>query len=105
MLKGEHEADEPWPGTIRQDPADAGANLSESERSEAILAAGQAQRAEVLDALHRIELGSYGTCVDCGTRRSRGAPGGQAGGRPLRGLPGQMGPIAALSRPRAPGLE
>jgi DnaK suppressor protein len=53
-------------GTYPQDPADAGANLSESERSEAVLAVARRQRSEVLDALHRIDLGTYGTCVDCG---------------------------------------
>jgi DnaK suppressor protein len=65
VLKGEQQEDErvlDYP----QDPADAGANLSESERSEAILALAKAQRTQVLDALHRIELGTYGTCVDCG---------------------------------------
>ena len=49
-----------------QDPADAGANLSESERTEAILAVAKMQRSAVLNALRRIELGTYGTCVDCG---------------------------------------
>jgi len=65
VLKGEQEEDErvlDYP----QDPADAGANLSESERSEAILALARMQRTQVLDALRRIELGTYGTCVDCG---------------------------------------
>ena len=65
VLKGEQEEDErvlDYP----QDPADAGANLSESERSEAILALARMQRTEVLDALRRIEGGTYGTCVDCG---------------------------------------
>jgi RNA polymerase-binding transcription factor len=65
VLKGEQEQDErvlDYP----QDPADAGANLSESERSEAILALARVQRTEVLEALRRIELGTYGTCVDCG---------------------------------------
>jgi len=65
VLKGEQEQDErvlDYP----QDPADAGANLSESERSEAILALARMQRTQVLDALRRIELGTYGTCVDCG---------------------------------------
>jgi DnaK suppressor protein len=65
VLKGEQEEDERVLDYPR-DPADAGANLSESERSEAILAAARRQRAEVLDALRRIELGTYGTCVDCG---------------------------------------
>ena len=65
VLKGEQPQDErilEYP----QDPADAGANLSESERTEAILAVAKMQRSEVLNALHRIELGTYGTCVDCG---------------------------------------
>jgi DnaK suppressor protein len=53
-------------GDYPQDPADAGANLSESERSEAVLAVARRQRSDVLDALHRIDLGTYGTCVDCG---------------------------------------
>jgi DnaK suppressor protein len=65
VLKGEQPQDErilDYP----QDPADAGANLSESERIEAILAVAKMQRSEVLNALRRIELGTYGTCVDCG---------------------------------------
>jgi RNA polymerase-binding transcription factor DksA len=60
---GEHTL---WAGDYPQDPADAGANLSESERSEAVLAAARRQRSDVLAALHRIDLGTYGTCVDCG---------------------------------------
>jgi DnaK suppressor protein len=59
---GQHQ----WSGDYPQDPADAGANLSESERSEAVLAVARRQRSDVLDALHRIELGTYGMCVDCG---------------------------------------
>jgi DnaK suppressor protein len=49
-----------------QDPADAGSNLSETERTEAVITVAKQQLAEVLDALHRIEKGSYGTCADCG---------------------------------------
>jgi DnaK suppressor protein len=52
-------------GDYPQDPADAGANLSESERSEAVLAVARKQRSDVTAALHRIDLGTYGTCVDC----------------------------------------
>jgi DnaK suppressor protein len=48
-----------------QDPADAGSNLSETDRVEAILAAAQSQRRLVMDALVRIEHGSYGMCADC----------------------------------------
>lgn len=49
-----------------QDAADAGANLSENDRTEAMLFAAQRQRGEVADALARIQQGTYGTCVDCG---------------------------------------
>jgi DnaK suppressor protein len=53
-------------GDFPQDPADAGANLSENQRSEAVLAVASKQRSDVLEALQRIDLGTYGTCVDCG---------------------------------------
>lgn len=56
----------PLRGDYPQDPADAGANLTESDRSEAMLAVARRQRSDVLAALHRIDLGTYGTCVDCG---------------------------------------
>ena len=65
VLKGNDEQ-ETWPSDYPQDPADAGANLSETDRSEAVLAAARRQRSDVLDALHRIDLGTYGTCLDCG---------------------------------------
>jgi RNA polymerase-binding transcription factor len=61
-----------------RDPADAGANLSETERSEAVLAVARRQRSDVLDALHRIDLGTYGTCVDCG----RAVPEGRLEAKP-----------------------
>jgi RNA polymerase-binding transcription factor DksA len=57
----------PIVGDYPQDPADAGANLSESDRSQAVLDVARRQRSDVLAALHRIDLGIYGTCVDCGT--------------------------------------
>lgn len=56
-----------WSGDYPQDPADAGANLSETERSQAVLAVARRQRSDVLAALRRIDLGTYGTCVDCGS--------------------------------------
>jgi RNA polymerase-binding transcription factor DksA len=49
-----------------QDPADAGTTLSETDRTEAVLAAAQSQRGAVMAALGRIEHGSYGSCADCG---------------------------------------
>jgi DnaK suppressor protein len=77
VLKGEHQDDERTP-EYPQDPADAGANLSESERSEAILAAARRQRSQVVEALRRIDLGTYGTCVDCGA----GVPEGRLEAKP-----------------------
>jgi DnaK suppressor protein len=50
-----------------QDPADAGTTLSETDRTEAILAAAQSQRRLVVDALVRIDRGVYGMCADCGS--------------------------------------
>jgi RNA polymerase-binding transcription factor len=49
-----------------QDPADAGSNLAESDRAEAILTAAKQRRLLVLDALTRLDSGRYGLCVDCG---------------------------------------
>jgi DnaK suppressor protein len=48
------------------DPADAGTNLSEADRSEAVLEAARRQRTDVVEALARLDSGTYGTCVDCG---------------------------------------
>jgi RNA polymerase-binding transcription factor len=48
------------------DPADAGTNLAESDRAEAILEAAKARRVNVLQALGRLADGSYGVCVGCG---------------------------------------
>ena len=53
-------------GEFAPDPADAGSNLSETERTEAVITVAKQQLAEVLDALHRIDDGTYGTCADCG---------------------------------------
>ena len=47
------------------DPADAGANLSEADRTEAVLHSAQQQRGNVLAALGRMSEGTYGLCVDC----------------------------------------
>jgi len=65
VLQGEHpsgraEVDSP------QDPADAGTTLSETDRTEAALAAVQSQQRLVMDALVRIDRGVYGVCADCG---------------------------------------
>jgi DnaK suppressor protein len=65
VLTGEHVHEDRTSGSP-QDQADSGSNLSESDRSEAVLAAAKVQRGEVLKALQRIDLGTYGTCADCG---------------------------------------
>ncbi len=65
VLQGENHASNGDAG-YPQDAADAGANLSEADRSEAILEAAREQRGLVLEALHRLDSGGYGTCVDCG---------------------------------------
>jgi DnaK suppressor protein len=76
VLRGEHpeEATSGYP----LDPADAGSNLTEVDRISAILDAAQRQRTEVLDALDRLEHGSYGMCVGCG----RPVPEGRLEARP-----------------------
>jgi DnaK suppressor protein len=66
VLRGEHPAGHGGTDSP-QDPADAGTTLSETDRTEAILAAAQSQRRLVLDALVRIDRGVYGVCADCGS--------------------------------------
>jgi DnaK suppressor protein len=50
-----------------QDPADVGTALSDTDRAEAMLAAAQSQRRAVMDALARLDHGTYGLCADCGS--------------------------------------
>jgi DnaK suppressor protein len=71
VLIGEHEPDQADDGSP-QDAADAGSNLTETDRSRAMLSFARMQRSEVLDALHRIEHGTYGRCADCGTEVPEG---------------------------------
>lgn len=65
VLNGAHQM-HPLVTDYPQDPADAGTNLAESDRAEAMLEAAKARRQLVLDALARLEAGTYGRCVDCG---------------------------------------
>ena len=51
---------------LDQHPAEAASELTEAERDEALLAIVESQRQQVLDALRRLDEGTYGTCVDCG---------------------------------------
>jgi DnaK suppressor protein len=66
VLQGEQPA-ERGGSDSPQDPADAGTNLSENDRTQAVLTAAKAQLRAVQDALQRIEHGTYGTCADCGS--------------------------------------
>lgn len=50
-----------------QDPADSGTNLAESDRTEAMLSAARERRALVADAFRRLDDGTYGRCVGCGS--------------------------------------
>jgi RNA polymerase-binding transcription factor DksA len=62
VLRGEH----PLVRGGTAEAGDAGANLTEADRNAASVQTAQAQRAEVLAALARMDDGSYGRCVDCG---------------------------------------
>src|SRR5579859_1128730 len=53
-------------GRLDGDAADAGASLSENDRTQAMLSTVRNQRDCVLAALDRIEQSRYGRCVDCG---------------------------------------
>jgi DnaK suppressor protein len=53
-------------GEFPHDQADAGTTLSEKDRTEAMLDSALTQRTEVVDAIQRVQEGSYGSCVDCG---------------------------------------
>lgn len=66
-LEGEMAGDSGELSTLDQHPADSATDLSDADREEAILEVVNGQRDQVRAALHRIDLGTYGTCVDCGT--------------------------------------
>jgi RNA polymerase-binding transcription factor DksA len=51
---------------LDQHPAELATNLSDSDRENAVREVVDGQRQEVVDALARLDDGSYGTCVDCG---------------------------------------
>jgi DnaK suppressor protein len=60
-------------GVLRGDPvavrdrstADAGSDLTDADRAQAMLTVATTQRRAVIEALKRIEEGVYGQCVDC----------------------------------------
>ncbi len=55
---------------VAQHPAEAASDLTEQERDDAMLAVAAEQRQQVLAALSRLDAGSYGRCMDCGTELS-----------------------------------
>ena len=77
ILAGERSGPQAGAG-YPQDSADAGASLSEADRTEAVLDSARGQRDEVVAALARIDDGSYGRCTDCG----QGIPEGRLEARP-----------------------
>ncbi|RBQ15380.1 conjugal transfer protein TraR [Spongiactinospora rosea] len=58
--------------------ADAGSDLTDADRTRAMLDVATRQRNAVLSALKRLEEGSYGRCLDCG----RMVPEGRLEARP-----------------------
>ncbi|MGN9785821.1 TraR/DksA family transcriptional regulator [Nonomuraea sp. ZG12] len=67
------------PASIRdRSAADAGADLTDTDRAQAMLAVATTQRRAVLDALKRLDEGAYGECVDC----CRPVPEGRLEARP-----------------------
>ncbi|GAA2361990.1 TraR/DksA family transcriptional regulator [Nonomuraea africana] len=67
-------------GVLRGDPvavrdrsaADAGSDLTDTDRAQAMLTVATAQRGAVLAALKRLDEGTYGECVDCGKQVPEG---------------------------------
>lgn len=53
--------------SIDQHPADSGTNLADADREEASIEILHAQQERVRDALARVEAGTFGRCVDCGS--------------------------------------
>jgi RNA polymerase-binding transcription factor DksA len=66
-LAGEH-GDTGELSNLDQHPAEAASELTELDRDEAMRAVMDGQREQVLAALERLDEGTYGRCVDCGTQ-------------------------------------
>ncbi|MFI7466486.1 TraR/DksA family transcriptional regulator [Nonomuraea sp. NPDC049646] len=60
-------------GVLQGDPvairehsaADAGSDLTDADRAQAMLTVATAQRRAVTEAIRRLDDGAYGRCVDC----------------------------------------
>jgi DnaK suppressor protein len=55
---------------VDQHPGDNATDLVDQDRENALLEAADDQRTQIRAALQRLDDGSYGTCVDCGTQIS-----------------------------------
>lgn len=51
---------------VDQHPAEAASELADLEREDAVRTIVGGQREEVVEALARLDAGTYGTCVQCG---------------------------------------
>lgn len=51
---------------LDQHPAEAASEITELERDDAMRAVMDSQREQVVEALGRLDAGTYGTCVECG---------------------------------------
>jgi DnaK suppressor protein len=73
-------------GVLQGDPvairdhsaADAGSDLTDADRAQAMLTVATGQRRSVIEALKRVDEGTYGRCVDCG----KSVPEGRLEARP-----------------------
>lgn len=65
-LAGEH-GDRGELSMIDQHSAEAASELTEFDRDEALRGVVESQRRQVLEALGRLDAGTYGRCVVCGT--------------------------------------
>lgn len=52
--------------------ADAGLDLADNARASALLEVAQEQQRQVQEALRRVDEGTYGLCVTCGTQLPEG---------------------------------
>ncbi len=53
---------------VHQHPGDQGTDISDAEREVAVLDAAAADQQLIVQALERIDAGTYGMCVDCGKK-------------------------------------
>ena len=54
-------------GHVEQHQADTASELSDKDRERALIKAAEERMVEVMAALVRLDEGTWGTCVDCGS--------------------------------------